>query len=1702
MIAKRLILSLLFLAGIVFLLNNAVYAQYLGDKVDKKALAQADDYFQEKDYPKAMQEYSHLLSLDRDSPFLNYRFGVSYLFADRRDTEAPIRYLQKAKPSQFEANDSYLYYYYMGMAYHLNYMFIEAMDYYTEFQKRTPEKTMNKIDLEIGVERLIEMAKNGLELLGEIKDIYVFNKIELDKRNFYRSYAFNDFGGKLLYKPNIFKTKIDNRKNDNSIVFLSDKHNIVFFSSYGDDKNNSRDIYYSVKDDNNNWGEAVRLSDIINTSYDEDYPYLLPDGKTLYFSSKGHNSMGGYDIFKSVFDSTSGQWSQPKNVDFAINTPFDDILFVTDKNEQFAFFSSNRESIEGLMTVYKVRIDRRPRDVYDIDFSLEAINVNELQSDSNYLKSIALIKEKSKLDINAQEEDFEQKIYVDEHKLKQYKIPRNIDREGVVDRTFNEIDSARQSLNYAKAKRDATYELLGKKKSQAKLVADNLALNEEIALLNLMTDDFQQTIAERELELDQLLGRAGYIQQLATARQLDSSLVLLIDFLDNIKNYEEKNYSLMESILTKYIESDEDYTIPSEEYLANYMMEEVDELRDKAQELRKEHAAMEEDNPQKEKLIDEVFSLEQQAREKEKQAEQLFAEAEDKKMHAASGDLANVKDLMNEINQEYALNHSITAEADTALANITNESDSIQEKIPRHWPEELVYEDYNSEQQAVIIEAVEAINHLDSLQQENEEQITALLLSADYYLEKTKAIEANLNELRSSIDTTSSIQEKENLINEYRQLNRLYSETAVKAKATYDLYTVANEGVSAGPDELLMDKYLRDIVDDVNAALTDDAKEKIKEIANLTEKCVHVEDVLNEHRQSTEQEQEKLLKQEEKLQADMESEEQLKKEYYTELTALEKTIEGEESERNKQKLQKQMDKLQSKINSQEEKYRLLTEEYAEITQKTNEIAQQNKMIHDFSNEILSFEEKERDKINTELILDIEKAVEDFKENKVMASNFEYYPEIVQIEKDIATTSTPVDTLVLSKNQSEDYARFVQEQKENMQEYKDYISTNNTDVGEDKSLSQEEISDAKAVVVEQMMANLQIKISKLKEEAEAEDANQNQIHEEINVLEDEYQDMRSHYGEMISTSQGNDSITQDDINSIIQDLYRSLEENQFKLSEKIQALETTDNPEKQKLLVDEINELKETTTVNEKQLQEFILLDTKRQYYDKMQEMELLLVENKDNTENHEALNKRISIIAKYIQNEKENREEAYKNIEMDKRNAYVISEIKSMQQAIIQQNEVIEEFLLLSMNQNTADTDTASIALVDNNTTNDTDNNDNTDINIDTDTDTDTDTDIDIDIDIDTDITIDTDSSNNSIEEDANNQNIIHFSEADTTSNASDVIPVDLALPDGLIFKVQFAALRRELPYSSFPGIEPITGESSPNGFIRYLAGSFTDLDQAYDARETIRGIGYEDAFVVAYLNGERINVAEARRNIDSRETTTDLIAEEIQTEETKTIEESSALYYTVQVGVYGSTRTSDRLFGISPLIEERLRNGNYRYFSGYYNNREEATAWRNEIRDRGVTDAFVVAVYNGERISVAEADRLREQGVEIFSPQTNESREESMQADTLSADTIKEEVFYPEMLSYYVQIKKLKYELNYEQFLKIFLMNRPSKIRDYYIYADRIFAAYLSDIASANQYKRLVKHYDIEDLDLFILYASKRISLKKAIKIKNYTSN
>ncbi|MCK4661397.1 MAG: PD40 domain-containing protein [Bacteroidales bacterium] len=128
--------------------------------------------------------------------------------------------------------------------------------------------------------------------------------------------------------------------------------NQIFFSGYERKQENNVNIFYSTKQDDGKWGQAVKISDKINTNKNEDSPEISNDGKTLYFSSNGHKGMGGYDIFKSEF--VDGEWTEPKNMTYPINSAGDDIYFKYYEKDNVAFLSSNRSGGYGKMDIYKV----------------------------------------------------------------------------------------------------------------------------------------------------------------------------------------------------------------------------------------------------------------------------------------------------------------------------------------------------------------------------------------------------------------------------------------------------------------------------------------------------------------------------------------------------------------------------------------------------------------------------------------------------------------------------------------------------------------------------------------------------------------------------------------------------------------------------------------------------------------------------------------------------------------------------------------------------------------------------------------------------------------------------------------------------------------------------------------------------------------------------------------------------------------------------------------------------------------------------------------------------------------------------------------------------------------------------------------------------------------------------------------------------
>ncbi len=137
-------------------------------------------------------------------------------------------------------------------------------------------------------------------------------------------------------------------------AYITPDGSTLYFSTGKYSEDGSLDLYYSTRTPGGDWGPAKSLGGAINTKYDEDSPYLSSDGKTLYFSSRGHNTMGNYDIFKSQYDEAGHKWGRPENMGYPINTPDADSYYRLAPDGSYAYLSSYRIGGYGEKDIYTI----------------------------------------------------------------------------------------------------------------------------------------------------------------------------------------------------------------------------------------------------------------------------------------------------------------------------------------------------------------------------------------------------------------------------------------------------------------------------------------------------------------------------------------------------------------------------------------------------------------------------------------------------------------------------------------------------------------------------------------------------------------------------------------------------------------------------------------------------------------------------------------------------------------------------------------------------------------------------------------------------------------------------------------------------------------------------------------------------------------------------------------------------------------------------------------------------------------------------------------------------------------------------------------------------------------------------------------------------------------------------------------------------
>lgn len=199
--------------------------------------------------------------------------------------------------------------------------------------------------------------ESSLTISDDGQELYIY--LDENRGDIYFSEKTN---GDVWSKPVPIPGEV-NTGNKETSVALSPDGSIMFFASDRVGSTGGLDIFYATRDRKGDWINVVNLGSTINTPGDDDFPFMESDGKTLYFSSTGHKGMGGYDIYKTVYDSANQTWIKPVNIGYPINTPDDDISFITTQDGERGYFSSVREDGFGYQDIYMFTIPEEIKNI-------------------------------------------------------------------------------------------------------------------------------------------------------------------------------------------------------------------------------------------------------------------------------------------------------------------------------------------------------------------------------------------------------------------------------------------------------------------------------------------------------------------------------------------------------------------------------------------------------------------------------------------------------------------------------------------------------------------------------------------------------------------------------------------------------------------------------------------------------------------------------------------------------------------------------------------------------------------------------------------------------------------------------------------------------------------------------------------------------------------------------------------------------------------------------------------------------------------------------------------------------------------------------------------------------------------------------------------------------------------------------------------
>ena len=175
------------------------------------------------------------------------------------------------------------------------------------------------------------------------QQIVIIDSIVTDKSQFLSHYVLSSETGKIMTASQFKGIKAD------GYIYLNEMGNKAYFGKA--DKNGIRQIFTSDKL-GDRWGEPILMNGLSEGIDEADYPFMMNDGITFYFAARGEESIGGYDIFFTRYDSRSGAFLKPENIGMPFNSEANDYMYAADEQSGIGYFVSDRRQPEGKVCVY------------------------------------------------------------------------------------------------------------------------------------------------------------------------------------------------------------------------------------------------------------------------------------------------------------------------------------------------------------------------------------------------------------------------------------------------------------------------------------------------------------------------------------------------------------------------------------------------------------------------------------------------------------------------------------------------------------------------------------------------------------------------------------------------------------------------------------------------------------------------------------------------------------------------------------------------------------------------------------------------------------------------------------------------------------------------------------------------------------------------------------------------------------------------------------------------------------------------------------------------------------------------------------------------------------------------------------------------------------------------------------------------------